>query len=63
MPRAARRKHEKEKELVETAKKMRKLTSFFDTAPTKEIVEPDWSFVRRDTAFKIRFKLQGEIGN
>ena len=41
MPRAARRKRQKEKELVETAKKMRKLTSFFGTAPTKEVVEPD----------------------
>ena len=38
---AARRKREKEKELVKTAKKMRKLTSFFGTAPTKEVVEPD----------------------
>ena len=41
MPRAARRKREKEKELVKTAKNMRKLTSFFSTAPTKEVVEPD----------------------
>ena len=41
MPRAARRKREKENELVETAKKMRKLTSLFGAAPTKEVVEPD----------------------
>ena len=39
MPRAARRKGEKE--LVETAKRIQKLTSFFGTAPTKEVVEPD----------------------
>ena len=41
MPRAATRKREKEKELAETAKKMRKLTIFFGTAPTKAVVEPD----------------------
>ena len=41
MPRAASRKCKKEKELVETAKKMQKLASFFGTAPTKEVVEPD----------------------
>ena len=39
MPRPARRK--REKELAETAKRMRKLTSFFSSAPTKEVVEPD----------------------
>ncbi|CAB4037910.1 Hypothetical predicted protein [Paramuricea clavata] len=37
MPRPARRKREKEKELAETAKRMRKLTSFFNSAPTKEV--------------------------
>ena len=45
MPRAARRKREKEKELVETAIKMRKLTSFFGTAPTKEVVETPPTFL------------------
>ena len=39
MPRPARRK--REKELAETAKRMRKLTSFFSSVPTKEVVEPD----------------------
>lgn len=39
MPRAARRKREKEKELVETAKRMRKLTSFFSSAPAENVVD------------------------
>ena len=39
MPRAARRKREKQKELVETAERMRKLTSFFSSAPAENVVD------------------------
>ena len=41
MPRAYRRKREKEKQLAETAKKMRKLTSFFGSAPAKQAAATD----------------------
>ena len=41
MPRAYRRKREKEKQLAETAKKMRKLTIFFGSAPDKQAVATD----------------------
>jgi len=41
MPRAYRRKRKKEKQLAETAKKMRKLTSFFGCSPAKQAFATD----------------------